>query len=156
MNSKNIATFFVLGCLIIALGVIFMPGQAQAASSALPPRPTPVTPTPTAVSVVSSNGGASIQLSVKTASNWSLWTEVQWQDTLGGWHSVEGWRGQLDSVSNGIGLKTWWVAPDDFGKGPFRWQVYQSVGGILLTTSGSFNLPAANRTLVTVDVELIP
>jgi hypothetical protein len=156
MNSKSITIYFALGCLVIVLGMIFMPTQAQAAPSALPPRPTPITPTPTALPAVSSIGGASIQLSVKTVGSLALWTEVQWQDALGGWHTVEGWRGGLDSISNGVGLKTWWVAPGDFGKGPFRWQVYQTTGGILLTTSASFNLPAANRTLVTVNVDLIP
>ncbi len=162
MNSKHIATYFALVGLVIVLGVILMPMQAHAAPSALPPRPTPVTPTPimptpTTSSVVSGGSGASIQLSVSAATDgWSLWTEVQWQDALGGWHPVEGWRGQLDSVSNGVGLKTWWVAPGDFGKGPFRWQVYQTAGGQWLTSSTPFNLPSANRTLVAVDVELTP
>jgi hypothetical protein len=159
MNSKDFATYIAVGCLVIVLGLIFLPMQAQAAPAALPPRPTPVTPTvmPTIpVPAVSSGGGASIQLRVKAASNLAVWTELQWQDGVGGWHMVEGWRGQLDSISNSVGLKTWWVAPADLGKGPFRWQVFQSVGGKRLATSAPFNLPAVNRTLVAVDVALAP
>ena len=115
MNAKNFATFFALSCFVIALGVIFMPRQAQAAPAALPPRPTPITPTVPAP-VVSNSEGASIQLNVKAANSATLWTEVQWQDAQGSWHTVEGWRGQLDSISNKVGLKTWWVAPSDFDK----------------------------------------
>lgn len=155
MNLKNLVTYCVVGCLIFVLGAVFAPMQAQAATSALPPRPTLVTPTVPAL-VVSSSNGASIQLSVKAANSWALWTEVQWQDALGGWHTVDGWRGGLDSISSGVGLKTWWVAPTDFSKGPFRWQVYRGKGDSLLATSTTFNLPTANRTTVAVSVTLTP
>jgi len=47
------------------------------------------------------------------------WSVVQWQDSAGNWHDVEGWRGTLDNR----GVRRWWVAAKDFGTGPFRWVV---------------------------------
>jgi hypothetical protein len=67
-----------------------------------------------------------------------VWTVVQWQDSAGGWHDIEGWRGTLDG-----GQKIWWVAQRDFGTGPFRWVIYEGQGGRLLATSESFYLPAS-------------
>ena len=48
----------------------------------------------------------------------------------------------------------WWLAPDLFGKGPFRWLVYQGEGGKLLATSDSFYLPDAAREKLWVEVSL--
>jgi hypothetical protein len=87
-----------------------------------------------------------------------LWTEVQWQDDKGEWHAVDGWRGTLDRVIEKegviIGQKTWWVAEDALGTGPFRWQVYQDEGGRLLTTSNPFDLPGSDGSTVTLKVPL--
>jgi hypothetical protein len=47
------------------------------------------------------------------------WSVVQWQDSVGNWHDVEGWRGTLDSQ----GVIRWWVDAKDFGTGPFRWVI---------------------------------
>lgn len=47
------------------------------------------------------------------------WTVVQWQDSAGNWHDVEGWRGTLDDR----GVRRWWVDAKDFGTGPFRWVI---------------------------------
>lgn len=68
----------------------------------------------------------------------SLWTIVQWQDLEGRWHTVEGWQGAFNEQRQVI----WWVAPEDLGKGPFRWVVYEtSTGNEVLTVSGTFFLP---------------
>jgi hypothetical protein len=86
--------------------------------------------------------GAYIELQVQ-ATQTGLWSAVQWQDSAGGWHDVEGWRGPLAE-----GNRQWWVAARDFGAGPFRWIVTAGSGGRLVGASQIFNLPThANETL---------
>ncbi len=112
---------------------------------ALPPRPTPEpTPTPRA-----RRPNGAIELTVESAPA-GLWTVVQWQDALGGWHDVGGWQGALDAGDR----KTWWVDKADYGKGPFRWMVTQ--GGELMATSEPFYLPEATGQIVRVSVSLAP
>ena len=79
---------------------------------------------------------------------------MQWQDEWGYWRTVEGWQGSLDSVVEGVGVKRWWVAKGDLGGGPFRWRVYRSQGGWLLTTSGEFDLPACTGETTMIEVSL--
>ena len=126
---------------------------AQAAPSALPPRPTPATPTPVPPQVYTSPGWAVIELHVQPPQA-GQWTVVQWQDAHGGWHDVEGWRGTLDEVSNGVGKKKWWVARSNFDTGPFRWMIYQNQGGRLLAASQVFRLPPYENAAVVVQVSL--
>ncbi len=70
------------------------------------------------------------------------WAVVQWQDGLGDWHDVEGWAGKATE-----GLVVWAVFPSEFGKGPFRWAVYDDhddIGNterVFLGASGPFYLP---------------
>jgi hypothetical protein len=133
------------------------------ATPGLPPRPTdvptatpvPVVPTPTIVPQPTAvNEGALIQLVVGRPFPpvEKLWTVVQWGDGHGRWYDVDGWRGTLDDVQ----LKTWWVAPADFGDAPFRWRVYEEEGGRLLATSSSFALPTYTGQVVRVEVNLTP
>ncbi len=131
----------------IWLAALQMPGWAQAASFSLPPRPS----TPTAAPAP----GGTIQLQARQPQP-GAWTVVEWQDALGSWHAVTGWQGSFDWISSGIGFKTWWVALEDLGKGPFRWRVYWSGSGKILATSAPFNLPAASRVMVTVEVTPVP
>ncbi len=66
------------------------------------------------------------------------WVGVQWQDTLGGWHDVESWPGELK--------ESWavrWVLPKNFGEGPFRWTVYEKQGGQLWACSSPFYFPSS-------------
>ncbi len=78
------------------------------------------------------------------------WSVVQWQDPQGGWHDVEGWRGELGSG----GYQRWTVEAKDFGTGPFHWQVRQSgPRGTLLSTTESFTLPAGANETVQVIVD---
>jgi len=133
--------------------VIWGASLAQAAPSALPPRPTPATPTSVPVQAFTSSGWAVIELQVQPTQA-DRWTVVQWQDALGGWHDVEGWRGALDEVSNGVGKKKWWVARPNFDTGPFRWVIYQNQGGKLLAASESFRLPPYENLAVVVEVSL--
>jgi hypothetical protein len=72
------------------------------------------------------------------------WGVVQWQDSAGNWHDVEGWRGSLLA-----GGQSWWVDRKDFGAGPFRWVVSESAAGPVLGASQPFSLPSgANQVMV--------
>jgi hypothetical protein len=147
---------------LVVVGVLWAP--IPAAQADLPPRPT-VQAQPKAKS--RSPVGAQIKLHVQFPADWpwasvhwqDLGTLVQWRDTWGGWHTVEGWQGELDDVTvDGAGMvsgqKTWWVAEKDFDTGPFRWMVTRGKGGTLLAASESFNLPGFNREIVTAEVLL--
>jgi len=71
-----------------------------------------------------------------------VWTVVQWQDGMGRWHDVEGWRGQAHG-----GEIAWKVEEKDFRTGPFRWVAYDSNSGRVIGATYSFFLPGANETL---------
>ena len=97
--------------------------------------------------------GGLIILSVQATKSISndLWTIVQWQDVEGNWHDVEGWQGTFNEVLQVI----WWVAPNDLGKGPFRWVVYENQeSDEIVTVSQSFHLPSKNNGIVEVEVLL--
>lgn len=106
----------------------------------LPPRP-PVEP--------KEPQGAVILLRVKNPKP-GLWTEVEWLDAHGTWHTVDGWRGSLDDGET----KQWWVGPEDFSTGPFRWLVFDAEGGTVLAFSSEFYLPEANRHFLNVVIKL--
>lgn len=89
-----------------------------------------------------------IELSLQGAKP-GLWSVVQWQDTAGGWHDVDGW-----GAAAGSGVLVWGVFPSEFGKGPFRWAIYEGPGGKLSKSSMSFNLPAKSGEVVRVSVSL--
>ena len=150
-------------CIVCALVVIAgLTGPMPTASADLPPRPTAITPTSTPSPKPQEPAGAWIELRVQQPgselpADWQqLWTAVQWQDIEGRWHDVEGWRGALDEVGNGVGTKVWWVAQKDFGTGPFRWVVHRGQGGEYLAESEPFTLPPAAGMTVQVAVLLAP
>lgn len=88
--------------------------------------------------------GAYIELHTQPAAP-GAWSVVQWQDNNSNWHTVDGWQGHLDSA----GIRRWWVAAKDFGKGPFRWQISGASGQTPLGTSPPFYLPdEANDVLI--------
>ena len=88
--------------------------------------------------------GAYIQLRVQPDLG-GAWTVVQWQDGMGRWNDVDGWRAQVgpDQAVN------WWVAPKDLDTGPYRWLVYQDQDrrGVVWA-SQPFYLPKRGETLV--------
>jgi len=91
--------------------------------------------------------GASLQLNAPSAPD-SASTIVQWQDELGGWHAVEGWRGELGAE----GQITWWVLKANFAQGPFRWVVYTEPGGEVWGVSENFFLPSASGEALTINL----
>jgi len=137
----------LIGAILIAESLL--PVRAEAG---LPPPETPILTRPSGDRDCDGDEaiGAHIVLHVPSAP-YGVWTIVQWQDTAGGWHDVDGWQGTLD-VGHRI---MWWLAPDLFGKGPFRWLVYQGAErGKLLTISESFRLPAAESEKLRIEVSL--
>jgi len=115
-----------------------------------PPRPTHVTPTATAQSVTTSPvmDGGYIQLQLSGQFT-GLQAIVQWEDGNGNWHNVSGWQNTLSQS-----IIKWWVAPADFGKGPFRWALYQDTPANIVATSASFYLPASDQLVTDVYISL--
>ena len=127
---------------------------SRAATAALPPRPTPVPSPEPARPPARVPVGGHVELQVLWG-EWpaqpdQAWTVVQWQDSFGGWHDVDGWQGTFDAGAT----KSWWVAPADRGKGPFRWVVYDARAGKMLAASEPFHLPRGDETVL-VSVTLI-
>ena len=158
-KSKSNLPLIAICTLLTAASLLAFAAPALAD---LPPRPTLESPTKTA-----RTAGARIELQAHFPTGWpwatspwqDTWTAVQWQDPHSGtWNDVEGWQGELDAItttdSTAVGRKRWWVAQEDLGSGPFRWQVYVDPGGRLLGTSRPFDLPSANGATVTVEVSL--
>ena len=148
MISKKQNKLKILSILTILLVPFLLAFSApNSITAGLPPRPTPEP-------VKSKHPGAYIelQLSGATVGSDGVWTIVQWVDEFGEWHDVAGWQGTVELD----GSQTWWVAPDDMGKGPFRWQVYASQNGDLLATSDEFVLPEERRFVLIIPVEVAP
>ena len=162
--------------LVGLLAAAGLPSLSLAAGDNLPPRPTPTpssTPEPTVpptpgplpsrlppvwpeprLASPAGPAGAEIELRLApgTVAAGELWTVVQWQDSAGRWHDVEGWQGAVHVSSSGPGIKVWWVADSLLGQGPFRWLVLSAPGGERLASSAAFNLPdqAGERLIVVV------
>ena len=139
---------WLAGVLIICtgLGLLWLAQPAQAGPE-LPPREPPHKPPADSGDGVS---GATIELQLPAAASFQYWTKVQWQDGNRNWHDVEGWQGRL--ADNGY--QVWWVHPNDFGAGPFRWSVYQGHDGFPVAASEAFRLPTEANASVMVTVEL--
>jgi hypothetical protein len=153
MTFKRLIVMLLVG--LVGLWTLTLFSTSTANAGPLPPRPTPgPTPGLTPVVIIGQvEQGAAIELHVPAA--WSTWwTVVQWQDAQKNWNTVAGWQGIFDEIKAGTGIKLWWVALADLGKGPFRWAIYESKGGKLLAASEAFNLPAQSRTktIITVGV----
>ncbi len=157
-TGKSVLLTMAFSALLICALLTVSSQPARADSGDLPPRPT--------VEVArSSPAGAYIRLQVGFPDSWSWtahpWqtahTQVQWQTGEGYWANVTGWYGALDDVDvnadrSVTGTKTWWVAPRDFGTGPFRWLVVGGYSGTPLAVSEPFTLPARSATTVEATV----
>lgn len=139
-------------CGAVVVGLLLIgSGQPDAQAGTLPPPRATLTPMPyatlTPMPHAPSSKGSYIELRLPT-DNINLWTVVQWQDGVGNWHDVDGWRGVLDDINDHKGDKVWGVLPGEYGDGPIRWLVYDCAGGQLLATSHSFYLPDADRHVI--------
>ncbi|MBN1584392.1 MAG: hypothetical protein JXA89_27040 [Anaerolineae bacterium] len=131
---------FFLATSIVILALALLPALALAD---LPTRPEDV-PTPKSQPP---KAGAGIELSVTGATE-SYDAVVQWQDGLGEWHDVDGWRGQVEDDH-----VLWFVSEDLLGAGPFRWLVYTAEGRPL-GSSESFDMPLYKGTITHVTIAL--
>ncbi len=144
---KNYSVIFLFSLIVTLLMMIWLPLSAVADETL--PRRYP----PTRVGHEGKGHGRPVGAYIELhphSSQATLWTIVQWQDDLGGWHDVEGWKGTLDEGYK----KVWWVAVADFNKGPFRWVIYQGQGGKLLAISEPFDLPNMPNQTTSVEVWL--
>jgi hypothetical protein len=135
--------FLVSVILMVGLFSLLWVGWAASPLQAGPDLPPREKPTPSQPDKDDDDDGGSsdpagayivLQLQGAPASAWAV---VQWQDAVGNWHDVEGWQGPV----NGAGAGPFWVAPKDFGTGPFRWAILSGPGGSLLKGSLPFDLP---------------
>jgi hypothetical protein len=150
-NHRSTVCFALIASVVCTLlGVVWLPSLTQAAPPALPPRPGPQPFPLSSPSESESSDGGYIELRVRPTQA-GLWTIVQWQDDQGDWHDIEGWQGTLDEGSK----KVWWVDPGAFGKGPFRWVIYQGQQGRQLAQSEPFYLPHAGE-IIRIDMLLAP
>lgn len=92
--------------------------------------------------------GAHIELQTNLVAG-SSWTEVEWQDSEGSWHVVQGWRGYSRQ-----GITRWFVSTTDFHKGPFRWLVYDYEAGKILAFSNTFYLPSTEEQTIIVKLQI--
>ena len=159
-TGRSLLLTMAFSALLVCTLLTVSSRPARADSGVLPPRPT--------VEVASSSPvGGFIRLRIAFPSSWSWtahpWqathTQVQWQTGEGDWVNVTGWHGALDDVDvdadgSVTGAKTWWVAPRDFGTGPFRWLVTAGNSGTALAASEPFTLPARSANTVSIDVSL--
>lgn len=143
MQRRLIVSFLIAG-LFISLALSAMLSQRALAAEG-PAARTPVFGTATALAARPPVGSIHLKVSGAPA---TAWTVVQWQDGLGGWHNVEGWRGDLDE---GGTQKVWWVLERNFGQGPFRWIVYEKRDGMVWGMSVSFFLPRFGGDTITVN-----
>ncbi len=141
----------LLGAMLVLIttGLIFWPPLLTQADATLPPRDPPARSAPKEKDKdKDAPVGAYIELQLQSAQA-GLWTVVQWQDSAGEWHNVDGWQGPPEG--NG---RQWWVEAKNFGKGPFRWVVTRGPGGAQAGISAPFNLPAGAGQRVQVIVVL--
>lgn len=148
--NKHQTTLFVMvaGLMLLSLGLILaQPTPLQAQGDPFPTATPLGTPPPTAVPTPLPVGGTLIlQVYHAPANSWSV---VQWQDANGGWHDVSGWQSQLTH-----GYVGWWVAPEDYGTGPFRWLLLDGAGGQQLGASESFHLPGYTKSVTLIELAL--
>lgn len=150
-KTGRMIRFLVIILSVWAGLIINWPGPVQAGSE-LPPRDTPAPSQPGDDDRRGDNDkpvGAFIELHPQTAST-DLWAVVQWQDSTGTWHEVEGWRGALTAD----GYQQWWVAAKDFGAGPFRWVITPDSNGSPLAISLPFKLPIQANQILQIEATI--
>ncbi len=168
-NRRRVVGILVFSSALVGLLWPGLPSLAQARVSALeagsrlapvatlPPRvtavPQPVTQSP---AVPATAIHLAVQDNDPTLSIADLWAQVEWQDSAGVWHAVEGWQGALVDISGNVGSATWYLGADELGAGPFRWGLYAGRGGALLSSSAPFALPATEGSTVTVEMQMSP
>ncbi|MFN8443432.1 MAG: hypothetical protein U0175_21830 [Caldilineaceae bacterium] len=161
-SDKSLSNVLGSGLLLVLVFFWTLSVPTKSVRAELPPLPsvtprptvvvsTPVAPTATALSLPASTRVpvAVLRLKLQNSVERPLSSVVQWQDTSGNWHDIDGWRGQM--VKN---QTTWWVEEKDWGDGPFRWSVYTQESGAMLAISEPFHLPSRQGEELTVSVRV--
>lgn len=132
------------GALVVlcSFGLLFFGPQTVMAD--LPPRPTPVTKT--IASPALRGGFIEVDTGVLAAGQGTI---VQWQTLEGKWVDVATWFGHTEAD----GRKRWWVAPEDFATGPFRWQILDEDGQVIAVTE-PFTMPEQHGQIVVSSIDL--
>lgn len=147
--------------IVLFTGIFVLPGLgtkssqgAEYESTPMPrptitpiPRPTLPTDSSTRQDVEGSQSSARIVLQWESEPiTATLSTVVQWQDTGGNWHNIDGWKGQFDNQHQ----VRWWVAPQHFRTGPYQWVIFSDSDDAdkILWVSDPFYLPDSGQTLV--------
>lgn len=144
--NKSTTIFTIIAFLLIGGMLLVSRGVPVAeAGSELPSRATPK-PASNDDSDRSEPVGAYIELAGAETITGG-WSVVQWQDSNGDWHNVEGWQGAVSDS------RSWWVHPKDFGRGPFRWVVQSTPGGSVSASSAPFHLPTSPNKRLQVPVK---
>jgi hypothetical protein len=149
--SKGRIVSFSVVLMLVLFGLMLLSGSVadiQAGPDLLPDRDTPTPGRSGGEDADRKPVVAYIQLTVQPAQP-GLWALVQWRDAGGIWHNVDGWQGGVDA-----GLQRWGVFPREFGRGPFRWVLFDGPKGRLLKTSASFYLPTKDEEVVKVSISL--
>lgn len=135
---------FLVSVGFVATGILWgIDTPVISAHDELPPRPSPIQDGET------DGKSAAIQL-WPTPIFPKLWTVVQWVDGQEKWHDVDGWRGTLNHPA----YVSWRVLQSEFGKGPFRWVVYDEENGNVIAISELFHLPINNGEILKIKVAL--
>ncbi len=95
-------------------------------------RPT-LTPTPLATAAPAQQTAVAGIVLISDGDVDGLQTAVEWQDEYGNWHGVEGWQAPFNKYKQ----VTWAVAAANYGKGPFRWVVYEN--DVAIENSSNFS-----------------
>ena len=157
MNENNVLKqpifhigIMILGFVGLTLLSLFL-WPTSAAYADLPERPEIVEPP---VAETDDPAGGQIVLVVTAELAGGEWAAVEWYDSnTEAWYPIsnDGWQGELAAD----GRQIWWVGPELYGKGPFRWQVYEEKEGNLLYTSEEFSMPASKNKIVTVTISAV-
>lgn len=149
-NITRLLGLFLLAVLFLvslpAFAYNMTDGSVRSPRPTLPPTMTPIATAvsqqqPTVASIVLIADGDLYTTAVYE-------TVVEWQDEDGNWRVVEGWQSPFNEYKQ----VTWAVAANNFGKGPFRWIIYQNK--VALNTSSNFYLPRSNDEVVTLHVDV--
>ena len=149
---KKYRLLLCFGLILLSLSLLMLavwPVSPVWAEGGLPPRERPPAgqPDDEGDSDRGAPLGAYLELQVAPVPP-GAWSVVQWADSAGNWHNVEGWQRELGLD----GFERWWVAAKDFNTGPFRWLVTQGAGGPELGVSQPFYLPGGGNQVVRVGV----
>lgn len=144
--KKTMRRYWILGSFYLILALVLSVVTPQIAAAQEPPdRPDIPQPPRSQSSNRGSYAGDTGRIVLSTRPD--AWAVVQWQDGMGWWHDVDGWRG-----STGGGVIAWTVEEKDFGSGPFRWVVYHPQTGEVFGASYPFYLPEAGE-IVSLEIQ---